>query len=95
MCNVFTPVCDFVHGGLSLGAGLCPKGGLCPGGLSPGRISVQREVFVRGGLCLGGVSVQGVSVQEVSVSETPLLPYATLFNYYFNFLCKMLCFVEL
>ena len=72
------------------GAGLCPKGGLCPGGLSPGGISVLREVFVQGGLCLGGVSVQ-----EVSVRETPLLPYATLFNYYLNFLCKMLCFVEL
>ena len=85
MCNVFTPVCDFVHGRSLSGGGRS---------LSKGR-SLSRGVSVWGGLCLGGVSVQGVSVQEVSVRETPLLPYATLFNYYLNFLCKMLCFVEL
>ena len=45
--NVFTHVCDSVHGG---------------GGLWPRGVSVW-EGFVQGGLCPGGVSVQGVSVQ--------------------------------
>ena len=56
--NVFTPVCDSVHGGSSVQRGLCPErslsGGLCPG------------VSVQGGLCPdedlcpgGGLSVQG------------------------------------
>ena len=65
--NVFTPVCDSVHRGVSVPA--CTtghmtggQGGLCSGGsLSRGPLS--RGVSVQGGLCPGGDSVQGVSVQ--------------------------------
>ena len=80
--NVFTPVCDSVHGEVSV-QGSLSQGGLCPaprGSLSRSRgVSVQ----VHGGLCPGpggslsrsrGVSVQvqgglcpGVSIQGVSV----------------------------
>ena len=60
--NVFTPVCDSVHGGVSLSrVSLCPgwvsvQGALYPWGLCPGG-SLSRGVSVQ------GVSVQGVSVQ--------------------------------
>ena len=56
--NVFTPVCDPVHGGGSLSRG---GGGLCQGKSLSGWVSVQGE----GGLC-SGVSLcqRGISVQE-------------------------------
>ena len=55
--NVFTPVYDSVHKGVSV------QGSFCPGGLSPeGRLCLQ-GVFVWGGL-VQGVSVQGVSLQR-------------------------------
>ena len=81
--NVFTPVCDSVHGeggSLSRGGVLCPEGGLCPGGLCPGgvcpEVSMSRVSLCGGGvsvqgevLGLGGVSVQGVSLSRVSLSR--------------------------
>ena len=67
--NIFTPVCQSVHKGVSVPA--CPTGhmtrgslfgGLClGGGLCPGVVSVQR------GLCPGGFLSKGLSVQGVSV----------------------------
>ena len=74
--NVFTPVCDSVHGrgasvqrGVSVKRGslprdLCPGGplfrSLCPAGLCPGG-------SLSGGSLSRGVSVQGISVWGVSV----------------------------
>ena len=85
--NVFTPVCDSVHGGVSLSrVSLCPgwvsvqgalyPWGLCPGGSLSRGVSVQ-GVSVQGVSVQGGGSVQGVSVQGglchgVSVRETPV-----------------------
>ena len=60
--NVFTPVCDSVHRGVSVLActtGHMTRGSLFRGSLSWG-VSVQ-----------GGVSVWGVSAQGVYVRETP------------------------
>ena len=56
--NVFTPVCDSVHGG----GGLChmTRGGLRPRGLCLG-------VSVQGGLCLGGLWSRGSLSRGVSV----------------------------
>ena len=66
--NVFTPVCDSVHRGVSVQGVLCPggflsrsvsvQGGLCPVGLCPGLaggLCLGREVF-----CPGGVSVMEI-----------------------------------
>ena len=73
--NVFTPVCNSVHRGVSVPA--CTTGHITRGSLSRGtsvqgslsRGSLSRESL--GGLCLGvsvqEVSVQGVSIQGVSV----------------------------
>ena len=72
--NIFTPVCDSVHGGVSVqGRGLCPGGGVSvqgEGSLSRGGfrgslsgvsqgVSLSRGVSVQGGLCPEGISVQG------------------------------------
>ena len=40
--NVFTPVCDSVHGGW----GRCPEGGLSPGGLSVLLYGKERAVRI-------------------------------------------------
>ena len=84
--NIFTPVCDSVHRGVSVPGslsqgGLCPgpggslSGGLCPGGLCPG------GSLSRGGLCPGGsmsrkslsrgISVQGSLCPGESLSGRP------------------------
>ena len=73
--NVFTPVCDSVHGRwVSVRGNLCP-GALCPGGLCPGeslsRGSLSGDLCQRG-LCPGSSLIReslsggicpGVSVQ--------------------------------
>ena len=60
--NVFTPVCDSVHGGV-----LSIQGGICSGGVCVQRGSLSRGLCPEPGLCPAGrgVSVQGVSVQGV------------------------------
>ena len=75
--NIFTPVCDSVHRGVSVPGslsqgGLCPgpggslSGGLCPGGLCPGG-SLSREVSVQGALCPGSLCPGGFLSRGVSV----------------------------
>ena len=70
--NVFTPVCQSVHGGGlsvsafttggSLSGGLCLARGSLSRGLCPGG-SLSRGVSVQGGLCPGGLCL-GVFVWE-------------------------------
>ena len=87
--NVFTSVCDSVHGGAgSLSRGVSVQGGLYPGGLYPGvsiqGVSVQEGVSVQG-VSVQMVSVQGVTVQGVSVRETT--PYGNVRVVYFLLEC--------
>ena len=56
--NVFTPVYDSVHKGVSVQGGFLSRGSLSRGGS-----------LSTGGLCLGGGVVQGVSVQGVSLQR--------------------------
>ena len=90
--NVFTPVCDSVHGRGGLCSsmhhrshdqgGLCPRGGgLCTGeSLLGGWESLSRGwVSVHGGLCSGGSLSKGVSVRE-----TPLMVTSRWYASYWN-----------
>ena len=55
-CNVFTPVCDSVHTGVSVGeGGSLSRRGFGPGGLCPGEpLSRRGSLWGEGGLCPGG-----------------------------------------
>ena len=78
--NVFTLVCDSIHGGrgslssrkLCLGRGLCPVG-VCPrGGVSVLRVSVQGGISPGGHLCPGGLCQE--DPPTISGQYTQFLP---------------------